>query len=205
MFMGPLEQVKPWQMSGVEGVYRFLGRAWRLMIDDRAEEMKLLESVTLGEPTEEQLRVLHKTIKAVSDDIDRMSFNTAISRMMEFVNFMSGQDQRPKSVLEPFVLLLSPFAPHIAEELWNVLGHPGTLAYEPWPNYDPARLVEETVEIPVQVNGKLRSKVMVPAGSDAATIQAAAEADETIRKNLEGKTIVKIVAVPGRLVNFVIR
>ncbi|MFO0425743.1 MAG: class I tRNA ligase family protein, partial [Planctomyces sp.] len=132
-------------------------------------------------------------------------FNTAISRMMEFVNFMSGQDQRPKSILEPFVLLLSPFAPHIAEELWNVLGHPGTLAYEPWPSYDPARLVEDSVEIPVQVNGKLRSKVMVPAGSDAATIQAAAEADETIRKNLEGKTIVKIVAVPGRLVNFVIR
>jgi leucyl-tRNA synthetase len=205
MFMGPLEQVKPWQMSGVEGVFRFLGRAWRLMVDDRAEEMTLLDSVTDTIPSTEQLRMLHKTIKAVTDDIDRMSFNTAISRMMEFVNFMSGQDVRPQSVLKPFVLLLSPFAPHIAEELWNVLGETATLAYQPWPEYDAALLVEDTVEIPVQVNGKLRSKVMVPAGSDAAAIQAAAEADETIQKNLEGKTVVKVVAVPGRLVNFVIR
>ncbi|MCB1071457.1 MAG: class I tRNA ligase family protein, partial [Kiritimatiellae bacterium] len=117
MFMGPLEQVKPWSMKGVEGVYRFLGRVWRMIIDDRAEEVTLNAAVSDADATDDQLRTLHKTIKAVTDDINRLSFNTAISRMMEFTNFMSSEDARPKSVLEPFVLLLSPFAPHIAEEL----------------------------------------------------------------------------------------
>ena len=205
MFMGPLEQTKPWQMSGVEGVYRFLGRVWRMIVDDRAEIVKLAEAVSDAAPTDEQLRVLHKTIKAVTDDIDRLSFNTAISRMMEFSNFMSSESVRPKSVLSQFVQLLSPFAPHIAEELWNVLGHPQTLAYEPWPTYDPALLVEDSVEVPVQFNGKLRSRIVVPADSDAAALEAAARADEQVRKNLEGKTIVKVVAVPGRMVNFVVK
>jgi leucyl-tRNA synthetase len=205
MFMGPLEQTKPWQMSGVEGVYRFLGRVWRMIVDERAETVKLAEAVSDAAPTDEQLRVLHKTIKAVTDDIDRLSFNTAISRMMEFSNFMSSESVRPKSVLSQFVQLLSPFAPHIAEELWNVLGHPQTLAYEPWPTYDPALLVEDSVEVPVQFNGKLRSKIVVPANSDAAALEAAARADEQVQKNLEGKTIVKVVAVPGRMVNFVVK
>ena len=144
MFMGPLEQVKPWSMKGVEGVFRFLGRVWRTIVDDRAEEVVLHASVTDDQPTDEQLRVLHKTIKAVSGDIERLSFNTAISRMMEFINFMAGQDSRPKLVLEPFILILSPFAPHIAEELWRVLGHNSSLAYESWPSYDEALLVEDT-------------------------------------------------------------
>jgi leucyl-tRNA synthetase len=205
MFMGPLEQTKPWQMSGVEGVYRFLGRVWRLIVDERAETVKLADAVVDAVATDEQLRVLHKTIKAVTDDIDRLSFNTAISRMMEFSNFMSSQEARPKSVLSQFVLLLSPFAPHIAEELWNVLGHANTLAYEPWPTYDPALLVEDSVEVPVQFNGKLRSKIVVSANSDAAALEAAARADEQVQKNLEGKTVVKVVAVPGRMVNFVVK
>jgi leucyl-tRNA synthetase len=205
MFMGPLEQTKPWQMSGVEGVYRFLGRVWRLIVDERAETVRLADAVVDAVATDEQLRVLHKTIKAVTDDIDRLSFNTAISRMMEFSNFMSSQEARPKSVLSQFVLLLSPFAPHIAEELWNVLGHANTLAYEPWPTYDPALLVEDSVEVPVQFNGKLRSKIVVSANSDAAALEAAARADEQVQKNLEGKTVVKVVAVPGRMVNFVVK
>ena len=205
MFMGPLEQTKPWQMSGVEGVYRFLGRVWRMIVDERAETVKLADAVVDAAPTDEQLRVLHKTIKAVTDDIDRLSFNTAISRMMEFSNFMSSQEARPKLVLSQFVQLLSPFAPHIAEELWNVLGHPNTLAYEPWPTYDPALLVEDSVEVPVQFNGKLRSKIVVPANSDAAALEAAARADEQVQKNLEGKTVVKVVSVPGRMVNFVVK
>ena len=205
MFMGPLEQTKPWQMSGVEGVYRFLGRVWRMIVDERAETVKLADAVVDAAPTDEQLRVLHKTIKAVTDDIDRLSFNTAISRMMEFSNFMSSQEARPKVVLSQFVQLLSPFAPHIAEELWNVLGHPNTLAYEPWPTYDPALLVEDSVEVPVQFNGKLRSKIVVPANSDAAALEAAARADEQVQKNLEGKTVVKVVSVPGRMVNFVVK
>jgi leucyl-tRNA synthetase len=205
MFMGPLEQVKPWQMNGVEGVYRFLGRVWRLVIDDRSESMKLSDAVVDNHPPNDQLKILHKTIRAVTDDIERLAFNTAISRMMEFTNFMSGQDVRSKSVLEPFVLLLSPFAPHVAEELWNALGNSETLAYQPWPTYDPALLVEETVEIPIQVNGKLRGKIVVPTNLDASALQDAAQADETVRKNLEGKTIVKVVAVPGRMINFVVK
>jgi leucyl-tRNA synthetase len=205
MFMGPLEQVKPWQMNGVEGVYRFLGRVWRLVIDDRAESVILSAAVVNTAPPVDQLRILHKTIKAVTDDIDRLAFNTAISRMMEFTNFMSGQETRSKSVLEQFILLLSPFAPHIAEELWNALGHSRTLAYEPWPSYDPVLLIEDTVEVPVQVNGKVRAKIIVPANSDAASLEAAARADDTVQKNLEGKTVVKVVAVPGRLLNFVVK
>ncbi len=205
MFMGPLEQVKPWSMKGVEGVYRFLGRVWRMAIDDRAEEVVLNEAVVDAEPAEEQLRLLHKTIKAVTSDIDRLSFNTAISRMMEFTNFMSGQDARPKSVLEPFVLILSPFAPHLAEELWHVLGHDHSLACEPWPTWDESLLVEDTVEVPVQVNGKLRAKIHVPTGADAAAMQTAAEADETVQQQLDGRNVVKVIAVPGRMVNFVVK
>lgn len=203
MFMGPLEQVKPWSMKGVEGVSRFLGRVWRLMVDDRAEEMTLHESVNNAEPTNEQLRVLHKTIKAVSEDIQKLSLNTAISRMMEFTNFMSHEDSRPKAVLQPFMLLLSPFAPHIAEELWDALGNEKTLAYEPWPIHDESLLVEDTIELPIQVNGKMRAKIQVPNGLDKAATQAAAESDESVQKHLEGKKVVKVIAVPGRMVNFV--
>lgn len=205
MFMGPLEQVKPWSMKGVEGVFRFLGRVWRMVIDDRAEEVTLHESINESQPSEEQLRVLHKTIKAVTEDINKLSFNTAISRMMEFTNFMSQETSRPKAVLEPFVLLLSPFAPHLAEELWNTLGYANTLAYEPWPGYDESLLIEDTVEIPVQFKGKLKARIHVPHGLTSEELQAAAEADETVQKHLEGKTIVKVIAIPGRTVNFVVR
>jgi leucyl-tRNA synthetase len=205
MFMGPLEQMKPWSMSGVEGVSRFLGRVWRMAIDERADEVTLNSAIQDVEPNDDQLRILHKTIKAVTEDIEKLSLNTAISRMMEFTNEIGGQDPRPKSVLEPFLLLLSPFAPHIAEELWQVLGHDSSLAYEPWPKHDESRLSESEIEIPVQVNGKLRSKVKVPADADQQTIQQAAESDEAVAKNLIGKTVVKVIVVPGRLVNFVVK
>ena len=205
MFMGPLEQVKPWQTNGVEGVYRFLNRVWRMIVDDRSEQVQRDAAVQDVEPTTEQLRMLHRTIRAVTDDIERLSFNTAISRMMEFTNFMSEQPVRPQQVLNSFVLLLSPFAPHIAEELWAVLGHPDSLAYEPWPHADPAMLVEDTIEVPIQVSGKLRGKIVVPAGLDAAALQAAAEADVQVRRHIEGKTVVKVVCIPGRLVNFVVK
>lgn len=205
MFMGPLEQVKPWSMKGVEGVYRFLGRVWRMIIDDRAENVVLNANITDGEATDEQLRVLHKTIKAVTTDIDKLSFNTAISRMMEFTNFMSHEDCRPKAVLQPFIQLLSPFAPHIAEELWHVLGKDSSLSYEPWPEYDEALLVEDTVEIPIQIKGKMKAKIQVANGLDKDGLQAAAEADAAVQKLLEGQTVVKVIAVPGRMVNFVVR
>ncbi|MGH7129126.1 MAG: class I tRNA ligase family protein, partial [Planctomycetaceae bacterium] len=205
MFMGPLEQVKPWSMSGVEGVYRFLGRVWRMIVDERSDEVRLSEAVQEIEPTEDQQRILHKTIKAVTEDIEKLSFNTAISRMMEFTNEISRHEPRPKAVLEPFVLLLSPFAPHVAEELWQLLGHDDTLAYESWPQYDERLIAEATVEVPVQVNGKLRAKVHVPADADQETIRRTAEEDATISGHLAGKAVLKAIVVPGRLVNFVVK
>jgi leucyl-tRNA synthetase len=205
MFMGPLEATKPWSMSGVEGVARFLGRVWRMVADDRAEDVQLDPAVQDVEPTEEQLRVLHKTIKAVTDDTQRLSFNTAISRMMEFVNEIGQLDPRPKSLLDPFVLILSPYAPHLAEELWEVLGHSDTLAYEPWPEYDESLLVETTMELPVQVNGKVRGRITVSADADSKTIEQTARDDETVARNLDGKAVAKVIVVPGRLVNFVVK
>lgn len=205
MFMGPLEQVKPWSMSGVEGVYRFLSRVWRMFVDDRAETATLSDAVQEVEPNEDQLRILHKTIKAVTEDIDKLSFNTAISRMMEFTNALSPQEVRPKAVLEPFVLLLSPFAPHLAEELWSLLGHHETLAYVDWPSFEESLIAESTVEIPVQFNGKVRSRIQVPAEASKDEIESAAMSDETVQKNLDGKTVVKTIVIPGRMVNIVVK
>ena len=148
---------------------------------------------------------MHKTIKAVTDDIAKLSFNTAIARMMEFTNFFTKQQQRPKAALEPFLLLLSPFAPHLAEELWQALGHTKTLAYEPWPRYDESLLAEDSIEIPVQIKGKVRSKVTVPADADQSTVEQLAREDDRIAVLLADKEIIKTVVVPGRLVNFVIK
>ncbi|HEX6960903.1 MAG TPA: leucine--tRNA ligase [Lacipirellula sp.] len=205
MFMGPLEATKPWSMKGVNGVRDFLGRVWRMIIDDRTEAMALNPAVTDAAPNDEELRTLHRTIKAVTDDIARLAFNTAISRMMEFTNFFTKSDRRPRAAMEQFVLLLSPFAPHIAEELWQTLGHSKTLAYEPWPKYDEALLVESTIELPVQINGKVRSKITVPADADNGAILLAAKADPKVADYISGKQILKEIVVPGKLVNIVIK
>jgi leucyl-tRNA synthetase len=205
MFMGPLEQVKPWSMSGVDGVYRFLGRVWRMIVDERADEPTLSSAVQDIAPTEEQDRLLHKTIKTVTDDIEKLSFNTAISRMMEFTNAFTTAETRPRAAMEPFVLLLAPFAPHIAEELWNILGHKDSLAYAPWPGYDEAKLVESEIEIPVQINGKVRAKLRIPPDASKEAIQAKAESDPQVQSHLAGKPIVKVVVVPGKMVNFVVK
>ena len=205
MFMGPLEAVKPWSMDGVSGVRGFLDRAWRMILDDRAESMQLNPAVQNVEPTAEQNRMLHKTIKAITNDLEQMSFNTAIARMMEFTNFFLKSDVRPRVAMERFVLLLSPFAPHAAEELWAALGHATTLAYEPWPGFDESALREDTIEIPVQVNGKLRGRISMPAESDSAALEAAARADAKVAEFLAGKNVVKTIVVPGRMVNFVVK
>ena len=205
MFMGPLEAVKPWSMEGVNGVRGFLDRVWRMVTDDRSEAVELNAAVRGVEPDADQSRMLHKTIKAVTDDLDQMAFNTAIARMMEFVNYFLKQDVRPKSAMETFVLLLSPFAPHVAEELWQALGHAATLAYEAWPAYDESLIKEDTIEIPVQVNGKLRARVRIAAEADRQAQEAAARSDAKIANLLEGKTVAKAIVVPGRLVNFVVR
>jgi leucyl-tRNA synthetase len=204
MFMGPLEATKPWSMRGVEGVFRFLNRAWRLAVDDRTEEMTLVDAVQDVEPDKETRRLLHQTVKRVTQDLDAMSFNTAIAAMMEFTNHLTRQSVRPCSVLKTFVLLLSPFAPHLAEELWRALGQTQTLAYEPWPTYDETLLKADEVEVPVQINGKLRGKLTVPAGIDPKALEKAALADEKIRALTEGKTIKKVIVVPGKLVNIVV-
>jgi leucyl-tRNA synthetase len=204
MFMGPLEAVKPWSMKGVEGVYRFLGRAWRMIVDNDAHELRLDARVQAALPTLEQSRVVARTIAPVTADIEALRFNTAISRLMEFTNFFTSQEVRPESSMKSFVLLLAPFAPHIAEELWQILGQKQTLAYAPWPDYDPALLEDAEIEIPVQVNGKLRGRIVVPAGTDRQQIEEAARKDSRIAALLDGKTIRKIVVVPGKLVNFVV-
>ncbi|MCO6401007.1 MAG: leucine--tRNA ligase [Verrucomicrobia bacterium] len=201
MFMGPLEAVKPWSMRGVEGVFRFLNRAYRLMCD---EETGALLPAIGGDATSEQLRALHQMLMKVGDDIEGLRFNTAISAMMEFTNEAQKWTQRPHAAMDAFVLALSPFAPHLAEELWEKLGHSNSLAYEPWPKYDPARLVSDTMEIPVQVNGKLRGKVIVPVGTAQEAILAAAQGEASVQTQLSGKSIRKVIYVPGRLLNLVV-
>ena len=204
MFMGPLEAVKPWSMKGVEGVYRFLGRAWRMIVDAEADLVRLDPRVQPAQLSVEQAKVVARTIAAVTDDFEALRFNTAISRLMEFVNFFTGEETRPKAAMENFALMLAPMAPHMAEELWSLLGHDKSLAHEPWPQFDQALLKDEEIEIPVQLNGKLRGRIVVAAGADGAEIERAARADSKIAVLLGGKTVRKVVVVPGKLVNFVV-
>ncbi len=203
MFMGPLKDTKSWSMKGVEGVHRFLNRVWRLVVNEESDQLH--ELVTDVEPNEEQLRALHETIKKVTDDIEEMAFNTAIAQMMTFVNAAYKWENRPKKVLETFLLLLSPFAPHIAEELWQRLGHENTLAYEPWPEYDEKYLVQDRVEVVIQINGKVRSKMVLSTNeaADRNVLQEKALQLEDVQKRIEGKTVRKVISVPGKLVNIV--
>lgn len=205
MFMGPLEATKPWSTAGVNGVRNFLDRVWRLMIDSFAEETRLLDSIQDVPLNAEQNRMLHATIMAVTKDIESLGFNTAIARMMEFVNFFTKETIRPKQAMETFVLLLSPFAPHLAEELWASLGHQHSLAYEAWPAYDENLIQLSEIEVPLQVNGKLKGKIVVPADSSAEQMEAMARNHERIQEWLGGKSIVKAIVVPGRMVNFVVK
>jgi leucyl-tRNA synthetase len=203
MFMGPLEATKPWSMQGVEGISRFLNRAWRLIIDEEAADMRLHAAVSDAAPAAEHLRVLHNTIKVVTEDFETLRFNTAISRLMEFVNFFTGQPVRPRPCMEPFVLMLAPLAPHIAEEMWQALGHSSSLAYEPWPAFDEQFTRQETIELPVQINGKLRSRITVMADARTAVIEQAALDDAKVQAFLRGKQPKKVIVVPKKLVNIV--
>ena len=205
MFMGPLKDMKSWSMKGVEGVHRFLNRVWRLMVDEESDTLHPL--LTDDEPDAKQLRILHQTIKKVTEDINEMAFNTAIAQMMIFVNEAYKWEKRPKSVFEPFILLLSPFAPHIAEELWQRLGHQKTLAYEPWPEYQEEFLKEDTVEIVVQINGKVRGTLNVPVdqAKDRETLQSIALESDIVQQRIKDKKIIKVIAVPGKLVNIVVK
>lgn len=202
MFMGPLEQSKPWSMRGVEGVFRFLSRVWRWVVDEDTDRLdaRLVDE----EPDAHQRKWLHLTIKKVTEDIEGMRYNTAIAAMMEFLNEAIRWEKRPVSVVRDFILLLSPFAPHLGEELWSRLGHAGSLAYQSWPKWDAACLVEETIEVVVQVNGKLRGRLVVPRDAAQDAVLAMAKSDEAVRPHVDGKVIRKEIYVPGKLVNLVV-
>ncbi len=202
MFMGPLEAAKPWSTKGVEGVARFLSRAYRMITNE--ETGKLSADVKETELSKEQAFVLHYTIKKVGEDIENLSFNTAVSQMMIFVNEFFKADVKPRAAMESFVLCLAPFAPHLGEELWQILGHTESVATVAFPEYDASKLVQDEIEIVLQINSKVRAKVVVPNNADAATLEKIALADPTVQKFLEGRTPKKIVAVPNKLVNFIV-
>jgi len=201
MFMGPLDVAKPWQMSGVAGVSRFLHRVWRMIAN---EADSLSDQISDTPPTGDIVRLMHKSVRAVSEDIDAMRFNTAISKLMEMSNTLIALDQRPRAAVETFVLLLAPFAPHICEELWCMLGHKTSLAYAPWPSFDETLAEDERREYAVQINGKLRHKVFAAPGLSAAALLIVVKNDPRVSALLEGKQIRKEIAVPDRLVNFVV-
>ncbi|WP_276356318.1 leucine--tRNA ligase [Cohnella caldifontis] len=200
MFMGPLEATKPWSTNGVEGVHRFLARVWRLFVDEGGGLNAKIQDV----PGDDAFRrTWHKTIKKLTEDYEGLRFNTAISQLMIFVNEAYKADTLPKQAMEHFVQMLSPIAPHISEELWERLGHQDSVTYAAWPEYDPALTVDAEVEIAVQVNGKIVDRVNVPSDLDEAGLQDTALSLEKVKAQIEGKTVRKVIAVKGKLVNIV--
>ncbi len=201
MFMGPLEMTKPWASSGVEGVYRFLGKVWRLFVD---KDDKLHASVVQRAPNAAELKTLHKTIKKVTEDLEGLRFNTAISALMIFMNEIAQEQDHSREVLEKFLLLLAPLAPHVAEELWKRLGHAKTLAYEKWPDYDEKYLVEDQAELAILVGGKVRAKMVVSRNQSDDAIKQMSLEHPRVKELLVGKVVKKVIIVPGRTVNLVV-
>ena len=202
MFMGPLEAAKPWSMQGVEGVHRFLQRVWRLIINE--DTGNLNAAIADAKADEATTRLLHQTIQKVGGDVETFGFNTAISSMMILTNHLIKQSVLPKAVVEQFVLILSPFSPHIAEELWQKVGHTRTLAYEPWPKFDPELVKEAEIELAIQVNGKIKDNIVVPAQADDEQIKQKALASEKVIAALGGKQPKKVIVIKSRLVNIVV-
>jgi leucyl-tRNA synthetase len=202
MFMGPLEASKPWSATGVEGSYRFLQRVWRLLVSQEgALSPAIVNKPATDAPTLN--RLLHKTLKKVGGDIEGMRFNTAISQMMIFINEAYRQDVLPRSIVESFVLVLAPFAPHLCEEIWSLLGHEGSLAYAPWPVYEESLTQDAEVELAVQVNGKILARIVVAADAEQHAVLEIAKRE--VATSIDGKTILKEIVVPGRLVNLVVK
>ncbi len=200
MFMGPLEATKPWNSSGVEGMYRFLNRIWRLFI---SEDGSINPRIIAGEGNDAFKRVWHRTVKKVTDDFENLRFNTAISQLMIFVNEAYKAEELPRAAMEHFVQMLSPLAPHIAEELWSRLGHEDSITYVPWPTYEEAWTVDNEVEIVVQVTGKIVDRVTIPKDMDAKAMEELALGLDAVKSLIAGKTVRKVIAVPGKLVNIV--
>ncbi len=201
MYMGPLDASKPWNTRDVPGLFKLCQRIWRLVVDEYTGEFSA--ALCDDAPCPESLRALHKTVKRVQTDVELLKLNTAIAAIFDFVNILTPLEKRSRAVIEPFVLVLAPFAPHLAEELWSRLGHNSTLAYEPWPIYDEALTQDEAVEIAVQVCGKVKARLTVPANAGDDAMKEAALADERVVGAIAGKTIRKVVVVKGRLVNIV--
>jgi leucyl-tRNA synthetase len=201
MYMGPLDQSKVWNTRDIKGVHRFLQRLWRNFVDDDTDALKIAETP----PSPELAKQTHKTIKRVSESMEAMSFNVAIAALIELNNELVQLDQVPRWTGEMLVAMLAPMAPHICEELWEKLGYEPSVADVPWPAYDEAMLAEDSVEYPVQINGKLRSKVTVAVDADNQTIEQAACNDEKVQAALEGATIQKIIVVPNKMVNIVVK
>jgi leucyl-tRNA synthetase len=198
MYMGPLEASKPWNPRDISGLYRFLQRAWRLLVDEQSGQVKLR-----GEPDPEIERLLHRTIAKVQDDLERLAFNTAIAALIKLVNEAGGQGGLTREQADRFLRLLSPFAPHIAEELWEAIGREAPCSTRPWPEFDPAQLVDAQVEMPVAIKGKVRSHLTVPSQADAGTLERLALADARVKELLAGKAVRKVVVVPGKMINIV--
>ncbi|WP_219836261.1 leucine--tRNA ligase [Paenibacillus sp. R14(2021)] len=200
MFMGPLEATKPWNTNGVEGMYRFLSRVWRLFIGENGE---LSEKIG-GEASDAFKRTWHRTVKKVTDDYENLRFNTAISQLMILVNDAYKAESLPREAVEHFVQMLAPLAPHISEELWSKLGHTGSLTYAAWPAYEEAWTVDQEVEIVVQVNGKIMDRIAIAADTDEAEMERIAKASDKVSEAIAGKTVRKLIVVKGKLVNIVV-
>ncbi|HCW75557.1 MAG TPA: leucine--tRNA ligase, partial [Candidatus Marinimicrobia bacterium] len=201
MFLGPLERSKPWNTSGIEGIYRFLNRVWRNFVDETGQITRLSDS----EPDLGLMREIHAAIKKVTDDMENISFNTAISQLMILNNYFRNMDLIPKSAMEIFVLLLAPFAPHLAEELWSKLEYMHSIAYEPWPKYSEEYLVKNDYEMAIQVNGKLRDTITVTNDASRDQILALAKSSEKVAKYVSGKAILKEIFIPQKLINIVVK
>ena len=199
MFMGPLDASIAWSENGLEGSRKFLDRVWRLIVDENG---KLRDRITTFNDGKLD-KVYNQTVKKVTEDFENLHFNTAISQMMVFVNEAYKADALPYAYIEGFVQLLAPIAPHIAEELWEILGNEGGISYVPWPTFDEAALVESEVEIVCQINGKVRAKLMVPVDSSKEALEELALANEQVKEQIAGKTVRKVIAVPNKLVNIV--
>jgi leucyl-tRNA synthetase len=195
MFMGPLQVSKPWATTGLSGVYRFLDRVWRLTERTISEDA----------PSEYMLKVLHKTIKKVTKDTNSLDFNTAISQMMILVNELYKIEDLPRSIWEALILMLAPYVPHLAEELWEMAGHKPSVANQNWPKYREELTIDDEVEIVIQINGKLRAKIQTAKGIAKDAILSEAMKQERIIELTEGKTIIKTIVVPDKLVNIVVK
>ena len=197
MFMGPIEASKPWDPKGIDGSKKFLDRVWRLFAE--SDKIQDVENTELE-------KVYNFTVKKVTNDYETMNFNTAISQLMIFINSAYKADVLPKKYAEGFVKLLNPVAPHITEELWTTaLGHDSSIAYEKWPEYDESKTIDDEINIPVQVNGKLRANIIAPLDSDEATVKQIVHSNQTIINNIEGKTIIKEIYVKNKIYNIVVK